>query len=153
MTAVLPDAPELLAPAGNRDCARAAVANGADAVYFGLDGAFNARVRAAGFSAEGLPELLAFLHRNGVRGYVTLNTLAFSDELEMLETIVRQIAEAGADGVLVQDLGLLRMIRRIAPGVADPCFDADDADECGVYRGGGGTGCRADCAGTGAFGW
>ena len=109
--------PELLAPAGNRDCARAAVANGADAIYFGLDGAFNARVRAAGFSAEDLPELLAFLHRHGVRGYVTLNTLAFSDELELLEAIVRQIAEAGADGVLVQDLGLVRMIRRIAPGL------------------------------------
>lgn len=91
------------------------MANGADAIYFGLDGAFNARVRADGFSAEELPEFLAFLHRNGVRGYVTLNTLAFSDELEMLERIVRQIAEAGADGVLVQDLGLLRMIRRIAP--------------------------------------
>ena len=59
--------------------------------------------------------MFAFLHRHGVRGYVTLNTLAFSDELESLETIVRQIAEAGADGVLVQDLGLVRMIRRIAP--------------------------------------
>lgn len=109
--------PELLAPAGNRDCARAAVANGADAVYFGLDGAFNARARAAGFSAEDLPEFLASLHRNGVRGYVTLNTLAFSDELDPLESIVRQIAEAGADGVLVQDLGLVRMIRRIAPSL------------------------------------
>ncbi len=93
------------------------MANGADAIYFGLDGAFNARVRAAGFSAEDLPEFLAFLHRYAVRGYVTLNTLAFSDELEPLETIVRQIAEAGVDGVLVQDLGLLRMIRRIAPGL------------------------------------
>ncbi len=107
--------PELLAPAGNRDCAKAAVANGADAVYFGLDGAFNARARAAGFSVDDLPEFFAFLHRAGVRGYVTLNTLAFSDELEPLETIIRQVAEAGADGVLVQDLGLLRMIRRIAP--------------------------------------
>lgn len=115
MSRTLPSPPELLAPAGNRDCARAAVANGADAIYFGLDGAFNARARAAGFTADDLPDLLAFLHRNGVRGYVTLNTLAFSEELEPLESIVRQIAQAGADGVLVQDLGLLRMIRRIAP--------------------------------------
>ncbi len=91
------------------------MANGADAVYFGLDGAFNARARAAGFTVDQLPEFLAFLHRCGVRGYVTLNTLAFSDELEPLEAIVRQIAEAGADAVLVQDLGLLRMIRQIAP--------------------------------------
>ncbi len=115
MPITTPSPPELLAPAGNRQCAKAAVANGADAVYFGLDGAFNARARAAGFSAEDLPEFFAFLHRNGVRGYVTLNTLAFSDELESLEAIVRQVAEAGADGVLVQDLGLVRMIRRIAP--------------------------------------
>lgn len=115
MSPTLPSPPELLAPAGNRDCARAAVANGADAVYFGLDGAFNARARAAGFTVDDLPDLLAFLHRSGVRGYVTLNTLAFSDELEPLESIVREIAQAGADGVLVQDLGLLRMIRRIAP--------------------------------------
>ncbi len=117
MNAPSPPPPELLAPAGNHDCAKAAVANGADAIYFGLDGAFNARSRAAGFSADDLPELFAFLHRNRVRGYVTLNTLAFSDELESLETIVRQLAEAGADGVLVQDLGLVRMIRRIAPGL------------------------------------
>ena len=99
MPAPKPFRPELLSPAGNWDCAKAAVANGADAVYFGLDGAFNARARAAGFSADDLPEFLAFLHRAGTRGYVTLNTLAFSDELEPLEAIVRQIAEAGADGV------------------------------------------------------
>ncbi|MDY0166030.1 MAG: DUF3656 domain-containing protein [Thermoguttaceae bacterium] len=93
------------------------MANGADAVYFGLDGAFNARARAAGFSTDDLSEFLAFLHRSGLRGYVTLNTLAFSEELKPLEAIVRQIAAAGADGVLVQDLGLLRMIRRIAPAL------------------------------------
>ncbi|MDZ7616459.1 MAG: peptidase U32 family protein, partial [Patescibacteria group bacterium] len=115
MPALPPFRPELLSPAGNWDCAKAAVANGADAVYFGLDGAFNARARAAGFSADDLPEFLAFLHRAGVRGYVTLNTLAFSDELEPLEAIIRRIAEAGVDGVLVQDIGLLGMIRRIAP--------------------------------------
>ena len=91
--------------------------NGADAVSFGLDGAFTARARAAGFAADDLPEVLAFLHRAGTRGYVTLNTLAFSDELDPLEAIGRQIAEAGADGVLVQDIGLLSMIRRIAPSL------------------------------------
>lgn len=109
--------PELLAPAGNWDCAKAAVANGADAIYFGLDCGFNARARAANFALTDLPELIAFLHRNGVRGYVTLNTLAFSDELESLEALVRQIALAGADAVLVQDLGLPRLIRATAPGL------------------------------------
>ncbi|MHB8898738.1 MAG: peptidase U32 family protein, partial [Thermoguttaceae bacterium] len=117
MSASLPFRPELLSPAGNFECAKAAVANGADAVYFGLDGAFNARARAAGFSIDDLAEFLAFLHRGGVRGYVTLNTLAFSPELEPLEAVVRKVAEAGADGVLVQDLGLVRMIREIAPGL------------------------------------
>ena len=107
--------PELLSPAGDWDCAKAAVANGADAVYFGLDSGFNARARAANFSLEELPELLAFLHRHGVAGYVTINILAFSDELESLEQTVRRIAEAGADAVLVQDLGLVRLIRRVAP--------------------------------------
>jgi putative protease len=110
--------PELLAPAGNWDCAKAAVANGADAVYFGLDCGFNARARAANFSRHELPELVAFLHARGVRGYVTLNTLAFSDELEELETLVREVAQAGADAVLVQDLGLVRLIREAAPGLS-----------------------------------
>ncbi len=108
-------APELLAPAGNWDCARAAVANGADAIYFGLNSGFNARARAANFEAGDLPELMAFLHRHGVCGYVTLNTLVFSNELEEVESLVRAVAAAGVDAVLVQDLGLVRLIRRICP--------------------------------------
>lgn len=108
-------APELLAPAGDWQCAKAAVANGADAIYFGLDCGFNARARATNFTPDELPELMAFFHRHRVRGYVTLNTLAFSDELEGLETLIRRVAEAGADAVLVQDLGLAQLIRGIAP--------------------------------------
>ena len=69
-----PRRPELLAPAGDWDCVRAAVENGADAVYFGLE-RFNARMRAKNFTQADLPELMAFLHRRGVRGYVTFNTL------------------------------------------------------------------------------
>ncbi len=106
---------ELLAPAGDWECARAAVANGADAVYFGLDTGFNARARAANFSLENLPDLLTLLHDHGVVGYVTVNILGFSDELESLESTIRQIAAAGADAVLVQDLGLVHLIRRVAP--------------------------------------
>ena len=68
--------PELLAPAGNWDCAKAAVENGADAIYFGLD-RFNARMRAQNFTEADLPRLMAFLHRRGVKGYVTVNTLIF----------------------------------------------------------------------------
>jgi putative protease len=108
-------APELLAPAGDWQCAKAAVANGADAVYFGLDSGFNARARATSISLDALPDLMAFLHRHGVAGYVTTNILAFSDELPSLEVTIRRIAEAGADAVLVQDLGLVHLIRRTAP--------------------------------------
>jgi putative protease len=110
-----PVRPELLSPAGDWDCARAAVANGADAIYFGLNSGFNARARAANFEVGDLPALMAFLHRHNVRGYVTLNTLVFSDELEEVESLVREIAVAGADAVLVQDLGLVRLIRAVCP--------------------------------------
>ncbi|MBL8848833.1 MAG: U32 family peptidase, partial [Planctomycetaceae bacterium] len=107
--------PELLAPAGTWDCLRAAVANGADAVYFGLDCGFNARARAANFPVEDLPRIMAFLRRYQTRGYVTLNTLTFSDELPAVETLIGQIDAAGVDAVLVQDLGLIELIRRTAP--------------------------------------
>ncbi len=63
--------PELLAPAGNWECAKAAVENGADAIYFGLD-KFNARMRSHNFTISDLPELIEFLHLRGVKGYVTL---------------------------------------------------------------------------------
>src|SRR5215213_11280580 len=104
-----PTAPELLAPAGDWDALRAACANGADAVYFGLS-AFNARHRAANFTPEELPNVLGFLHARNVRGFVTLNTLVFSDELEEVSRLARLIAEAGADAVIVQDLGLARLL-------------------------------------------
>jgi putative protease len=110
--------PELLAPAGDRDCVRAAIENGADAVYFGLDTGFNARARAKNFSPEELPELMALLHRRGLKGYVTVNTLVFSSELETLEQHIRQIAAAGVDAVLVQDLGVVRLIRGICPDLS-----------------------------------
>jgi putative protease len=106
--------PELLAPAGDRTCLIAAIENGADAVYFGLRG-HNARARAVNFDPTELPEVMELLHRRGVRGYVTLNTLAFPRELDELETTVRLIAEAGVDAVIVQDVGLARLIRATSP--------------------------------------
>ncbi len=107
--------PELLAPAGDWDCVRAAVENGANAIYFGLDCGFNARARAANFDADELPELMDFMHRRGVKGYVTLNTLAFPSELEVVEPLIRKLAETGVDAVLVQDIGLARLIRATCP--------------------------------------
>lgn len=107
---------ELLAPAGDWDALRAAAANGADAVYFGLAD-FNARHRAHNFTTEELPQVIDYLHRHNVRGYVTLNTLIFSAELPEIAKLVGAIAAAGADAVIVQDLGLARLIRRLAPGL------------------------------------
>jgi putative protease len=106
--------PELLAPAGDRTCLIAAVENGADAVYFGL-ARHNARMRAHNFDGASLPEVMALLHGRGVKGYVTLNTLVFTAELPELEAAVREAALAGVDALIVQDLGLVRMIRAIAP--------------------------------------
>ncbi len=106
--------PELLAPAGDRTCLVAAVENGADAVYFGLHG-HNARARAANFDPGDLPEVMAMLHRRGVKGYVALNTLAFPRELPGLEATIKGVAEAGVDALIVQDVGLARLIRAITP--------------------------------------
>ena len=106
--------PELLAPAGNWECARAAVENGADAIYFGLS-RFNARMRADNFTEADLPALMEFLHRRGVRGYVTFNTLIFPDELAAAEDYLRAIIAAGADAAIVQDIGVCRLIRRLSP--------------------------------------
>ena len=106
--------PELLAPAGNWECARAAVENGADAIYFGLS-RFNARMRADNFTEADLPALMEFLHRRGVRGYVTFNTLVFADELPAAEEYLRAIIAAGVDAAIVQDVGVCRLIRRLSP--------------------------------------
>jgi len=104
--------PELIAPAGNIECARAAVANGADAVYFGLP-RFNARMRADNFSEERLPELVCFLHEHDVRAFCTLNTLIFPDELAEAERVLILLDEAGVDVVIVQDLGVAVLAKEL----------------------------------------
>jgi len=109
-----PRLPELLAPAGDWECARAAVENGADAIYFGLE-KFNARMRAHNFTVADLPPLMEFLHRRGVKGYVTFNTLVFENELADAETHLRSIIAAGADAAIVQDVGICRLIRSLSP--------------------------------------
>ena len=107
---------ELLSPAGNWDCARAAVAAGANAIYFGLP-KFNARLRADNFSEEDLPELMEYLHKHDVKGFIAMNTLIFTSELEAAEKQLRLIADAGVDALIIQDLGLAKMARLIVPEV------------------------------------
>jgi putative protease len=110
----MPRRPELLAPAGDWECVKAAVENGADAVYFGLE-KFNARMRALNFTEADLPKLMEFLHRRGVKGYVTFNILVFQNELADAENYLRAIIAAGVDAAIVQDVGICRMIRKLSP--------------------------------------
>src|SRR4051812_6116788 len=105
--------PEVMSPAGYWPQLRAAIEAGADAVYFGLKH-FTARAK-VGFSLDELPEVMATLHRRGVKGYVTFNTLVFHHELEEAARALAEIAGAGADAIIIQDIGAVRMARQIAP--------------------------------------
>ncbi len=109
----VPRKPEVMSPAGYWPQLHAAIEAGADAVYFGLKH-FSARAK-VGFTLAELPEALRLLHSRGVKGYVTFNTLAFDHELAEAARVAAAIAAAGADAVIVQDLGLARLVRAIAP--------------------------------------
>ena len=111
-----PHQPELLAPAGDWECLKAAVTAGADAVYFGLP-AFNARIRAENFTEADLPLVMDYLHARGRRGYLTLNVLIFPSELAEAERLLRWVGESHVDAIIVQDLGLVRLAREICPQV------------------------------------
>ena len=106
--------PEVLSPAGGWHQLYAAVENGADAVYFGLTH-FNARARASNFSPEELPEVMAYLHARGVKGYLVMNVLVFDTELEMVARYARVAAAAGVDAVICQDIGVIRLIKTVIP--------------------------------------
>ncbi|WP_372009317.1 DUF3656 domain-containing protein [Paenibacillus chitinolyticus] len=105
---------ELLAPAGDWDCLRAAVANGANAIFFGVE-KFNARARAHNFKMDELSDIMSFLHLYGVKGFLTFNILVFEDELRDAKELIEACVDAGVDAVIVQDLGLVKMIRDISP--------------------------------------
>lgn len=106
--------PEVLAPAGSPEALDAALRAGADAVYLGVTD-YNARIRATNFALDELPEVIAEAHRQGVRVYLTFNTLVFSEEEAGARRALESIARAGADAVIVQDLGVVRWVREIAP--------------------------------------
>jgi len=105
--------PEIMSPAGHWPQLYAAVEAGADAVYFGLN-QFSARAK-VGFAVDELPEALRTLHLRGVRGYVTFNTLVFDHELREAVKTLEQIAAAGADAIIVQDVGIAQLARQIVP--------------------------------------
>ena len=107
---------ELLAPAGSREALIAAVQNGANAVYLGVD-EFNARRGARNFTLDELRGVVAYCHLRGVRVYLTLNTLVNDRELHALSSVAHGASEAGVDAILVQDWGVLDTLRRVAPDV------------------------------------
>ena len=109
--------PELLAPVGGLAQLEAAIHAAADAVYFGLDRGFNARVRAEGIPWNRLDTVMQQLHERGMRGFLTLNTLVFDEELTEAERHIRHAARCGVDALILQDIGIVRVARHTAPGL------------------------------------
>lgn len=107
---------ELLAPAGSMEALRAAVCNGADAVYLGAD-TFNARMNARTFSAADLQEAVVYCHVRGVKVHLTLNTLVLDREMPRAAELIRLAASCGVDAFIVQDLGMVLLCRQLAPDV------------------------------------
>ena len=107
---------ELLAPAGSMEALRAAVQNGADAVYLGC-GSFNARQSAKNFTIQTLSEAVKYCHVRGVQVHLTLNTLVSDREMNDCCELIRQAAGAGVDAFIVQDLGVVELCKQIAPKV------------------------------------
>ena len=113
-----PTLPELLLPAGDEAALRAAVDCGADAVYLGLPCTFGARASAVNFDGEALERAVRYAHLYHVRVHVTVNTLVKPGEMEALRSALHEIALAGADAVIVQDLGVAAVVRRAFPSLA-----------------------------------
>ena len=107
---------ELLAPAGSMEALRAAVQNGANAVYLGC-GQFNARQGAKNFTIQTLSEAVKYCHIRGVQVHLTLNTLVSDKETSACCDLIRQAAACGVDAFIVQDLGVVQLCRQIAPAV------------------------------------
>ena len=107
---------ELLSPAGSFEALRAAVCNGADAVYLGVDG-FNARRGARNFTLEELPEAVSYAHVRGVQIHLTLNTLVCDRELPAAAETITAAARSGVDAFIVQDWGMVELCRNLAPSV------------------------------------
>ena len=108
---------ELLAPAGNLDAVIAAVQNGADAVYMGFGDGFNARRSADNFTRESFAKAGRYCPIRGCKVYVTLNTLVGDREMDAAAALAQQASDAGADAILVQDLGLARVLRAALPDI------------------------------------
>lgn len=109
--------PEILAPAGDLKSLNAAISAGADAVYFGVDGLFNARAKSEGISSAMLEEVVARCHQAGLKALVTINTLIFESELSRVTFLIELIARSGVDALIVQDPAVALLAREIAPSL------------------------------------
>ena len=107
---------ELLSPAGSPEAVIAAVQNGADAIYLGLEG-FNARRGAKNFSPDEFEKAMRYCRIRGCKVYVTLNTLVNDREIEDALASARLASDLGADGIIIQDLGLIKVIRSALPDI------------------------------------
>ena len=107
---------ELLAPAGSMEALRAAVQNGANAVYLGV-GSFNARQGAKNFTPQTLVDAVKYCHIRGVQVHLTLNTLVSDREMKEVAETIRHAAQNNVDAFIVQDLGVVQLCRQIAPHI------------------------------------
>lgn len=125
-------APEIVAPAGGMEALASAAKYGADAVYLGLK-EFSARARAENFTLRGLKDAVYYMHRRGKKVYLALNTLFKNDEIPRLVEMVYESAVSGVDAVILQDLGLYRIIKRHFPSLPMhastqmACYNTDGA--------------------------
>lgn len=102
---------ELLAPAGNMEALKAAISNGCDAIYLGMQ-KFGARAYSTNFDLESLTEAVAYAHLRNVKVYVTMNTIVFENEAEEMKEQMHQLNEIGVDGIIVQDLAALDYVEK-----------------------------------------
>ena len=117
--------PELLSPVGDFDCLKAAVQNGADAVYFGAS-MFNARASATNFDLENIEKAIDYAKIRGVKTHLTLNTLIKNNEFEQAIQIANKAYFYGIDAIIVQDLGLARFLIKNFPRIRSACKYSND---------------------------
>lgn len=133
---------EILSPAGNIECARAALGAGTDAIYLGYS-SFSARAGAENFDDESLKEIIREAHLSGAKVYVAMNTLAKDEELREFVAALLKVWSFGADAIIMQDIFLGRAIKKVYPAIvlhlstqAGVCNEngALFAKECGFSR-------------------
>ena len=107
---------ELLSPAGNMECLKAAVNNGADAIYLGGK-TFGARAYAGNFSNEELKEAVNYAHLYGVKIYITVNTIIYNTEVDELIKYIEYLYKIGVDALIMQDIGMISLVRKVFPNM------------------------------------